>query len=90
MRDPALLRGTGLARPPGLVATFSLWRSTGAMRAYAGGPSGTEHRDAVKAHAERPFHHASAFIRFKPYGAEGEWDGKNPLTGDQPTPAPHA
>jgi hypothetical protein len=90
VRDPALLRGTGLARPPGLVATFSLWQSTGAMRAYAGGPSGTEHRDAVKAHAERPFHHASAFIRFRPYGAEGEWNGKNPLPADRPTPAPPA
>lgn len=90
VRDPALLRGTGLARPPGLVATFSLWRTTRAMRAYAGGPSGAEHRDAVKAHAERPFHHASAFIRFRPYGAEGEWDGENPLGADQPAPAPLA
>lgn len=90
VRDPALLRGTGLARPPGLVATFSLWRNTGAMRAYAGGPSGTEHRDAVKAHAERPFHHASAFIRFRPYGAEGEWSGENPLADDRPAPVPLA
>lgn len=90
VRDPALLRGTGLARPPGLVATFSLWQSTGAMRAYAGGPSRMEHRDAVKAHASRPFHHASAFIRFRPYDAEGEWNGENPLADDQPAPAPLA
>lgn len=90
VRDRSMLRGTGLARPPGLVATFSLWQSTGAMRAYAGGPSGSEHRDAVKAHAERPFHHASAFIRFRPYGAEGEWDGENPLPDAQPAPAPLA
>jgi hypothetical protein len=90
VRDPALLRGTGLARPPGLVATFSLWRNTSAMRAYAGGPSGTEHRDAVKAHAERPFHHASAFIRFRPYGAAGEWDGENPLADGCPALAPLA
>jgi heme-degrading monooxygenase HmoA len=88
VRDASMLRGTGLARPPGLVATFSLWRSTGTMRAYAGGPSGAEHRDAVKAHAERPFHHDSAFIRFRPYGAEGEWNGENPLPDDQPAPAP--
>jgi hypothetical protein len=91
VRDAALLRGTGLARPPGLVATFSLWQSTGAMRAYAGGPSGTEHRDAVKAHAEHPFHHASAFIRFRPYASEGAWDGADPLAGEQerqPAPAP--
>jgi hypothetical protein len=87
VRDPALLRGTGLARPPGLVATFSLWQTTGAMRAYAGGPTGREHRDAVKAHAERPFHHASAFIRFRPYASEGEWDGADPLAGQRHAPA---
>jgi hypothetical protein len=86
--DQAMLRGTGLARPPALVATFSLWQTTKAMRAYAGGAAGAEHRDAVKAHAERPFHHASAFIRFRPYRAEGEWSGENPLADDQPAPAP--
>jgi hypothetical protein len=90
VKDPAMLRGTGLARPPGLVATFSLWRTTREMRAYAGGRSGAEHRDAVRAHAERPFHHASAFIRFRPYGAEGEWDGENPLAEALPAPAPLA
>jgi hypothetical protein len=83
--DPAMLRGTGLARPPALVGTFSLWQTTAAMRTYAGGAA---HRDAVKAHAERPFHHASAFIRFRPYGSEGEWSGENPLADDQPAPAP--
>lgn len=90
VKDPAMLRGTGLARPPGLVATFSLWRTTREMRAYAGGRSGPEHRDAVRAHAERPFHHASAFIRFRPYAAEGEWDGENPLAQALPAPAPLA
>ncbi len=91
VRDPALLRGTGLARPPGLVATFSLWQSTAAMRAYAGGLSGSEHRDAVRAHAKRPFHHASAFIRFRPYASEGAWDGADPLAGEQlGPPAPLA
>ncbi|MEA2141489.1 MAG: hypothetical protein QOC91_1588 [Solirubrobacteraceae bacterium] len=90
VRDPSMLRGIGLARPPGLVATFSLWRTTREMRAYAGGRSGAEHRDAVKAHAERPFHHASAFIRFRPYGAVGEWDGENPLAEAPPAPGPLA
>lgn len=90
VREPSLLRGTGLARPPGLVATFSLWQSIGAMRAYAGGASGVEHRNAVKAHAARPFHHASAFIRFRPYDAEGAWNGENPLADDQPAPVPLA
>lgn len=90
VKDPAMLRGTGLARPPGLVATFSLWRTTREMRAYAGGGSGPGHRAAVKAHAKRPFHHTSAFIRFRPYGAEGEWGGENPLAEALPAPTPLA
>lgn len=80
--DPALLASTGLARPPALVATFSLWRSVAAMRAYAGGANDTAHRDAVRAHAARPFHHESAFVRFRPYRAEGSWDGREPLGGE--------
>lgn len=83
VRDPALLASTGLARPPGLVATFSLWRTTSAMRAYARGERSREHLAAVQAHAARPFHHASAFVRFRPYAAAGEWDGRNPLAVTQ-------
>lgn len=78
--DPSLLRGTGLARPPTLVATFSLWRSVGAMRAYASGSHGTAHRDAVGAHRARPFHRESAFLRFRPYRSRGSWDGGDPLS----------
>jgi hypothetical protein len=85
MADPALLAGTGLARPPRLVATFSLWRSAAAMRAYASGAGGT-HRAAVQADRARAFHHESAFIRFRPYAAEGEWDGRDPLA-EAATPA---
>jgi hypothetical protein len=79
VRDPALLASTGLARPPAFVATFSLWRTVAAMRAYAGGRSDPSHAAAVQAHAARPFHHESAFVRFRPYGAQGDWDGCNPL-----------
>ncbi len=87
VRDPALLASTGLARPPGLVATFSLWRSTSAMRAYAHGASEPAHLAAIQAHAARPFHHESAFIRFRPYAAKGTWDGCNPLaTTESETP----
>jgi len=69
--DPAVTFSTGLARPPGLVATFSLWRSAGEMRAYAYGASGPDHRAAIDAHRARPFHHESAFVRLRPYGADG-------------------
>jgi hypothetical protein len=83
VRDPALLASTGLARPPGLVATFSLWRNTSAMRAYAHGDSEPGHLAAIQAHAARPFHRESAFVRFRPCAAAGTWDGCNPLaTGE--------
>jgi hypothetical protein len=76
--DPALLAGTGLARPPRLVATFSLWGSAAAMRAYAYGTAGA-HEAAIRAHRARPFHHESAFVRFRPYASRGGWNGRDPL-----------
>jgi hypothetical protein len=87
--DPALLAGTGLARPPRLVATFSLWRSSAAMREYAIGAGGS-HAAAVRADRAQPFHHESAFVRFRPYASRGNWDGGDPLAGligTEPSPA---
>jgi hypothetical protein len=81
--DPALLASTGWARPPSLVATFSLWRTTAAMSAYARGHADPQHAEAVRAHSAKPFHHESAFIRFRPYGARGSWDGRDPLASAQ-------
>jgi hypothetical protein len=78
LANPALLAGTGLARPPRLVATFTLWRSAAAMRAYAYDKGGA-HAAAISAHRTRPFHHEAAFVRFRPYASEGSWDGRNPL-----------
>ncbi|HEV7528445.1 MAG TPA: hypothetical protein VGO29_06080 [Solirubrobacteraceae bacterium] len=75
LRSPAMLAATALVRPPTLVATFSLWRSTREMRAYASGGDGPEHVVASRAHAAKPFHHESAFIRFRPYDAQGSWQG---------------
>lgn len=80
VEDPAMLAGTALTLPPRLVATFSLWRSVEAMRAYAQGASGQQHRNAMRANAAQPFHHESAFIRFRPYAAKGLWWGaQDPL-----------
>lgn len=77
--EPSLLAATGLARPPALVGTFSLWKSTAAMRAYVEGKSQPAHSSAVRAHAAKPYHHESAFVRFRPYASEGQWDGRDPL-----------
>jgi hypothetical protein len=75
---PGLLASLGLARPPRLVSTFSIWRSAAAMRDYSYRDGGA-HMAAVQADRERPFHHESAFVRFRPYRSEGEWEGRNPL-----------
>ena len=79
MADPALVVATGFARPPGLLGTFSLWRSTTAMRHYATGRTGPAHRDAILADRARPFTHEKMFIRMRPYAAVGHWDGREPL-----------
>jgi len=78
LASPALLAGIGLARPPRLVATFTLWRSAAAMRSYAY-DSGTPHVSAMAAHKAEPFHREAAFVRFRPYASRGSWDGRDPL-----------
>lgn len=78
VHDPAVLASTALARPPHLVSTFSLWRSAAEMRGYAFDKDGP-HQAAVRADRARPFHHESAFVRFRPYGSQGDWDGRDPL-----------
>lgn len=78
--EPALLAATGLARPPHLVSTFSLWRSAAAMRDYSYRKQGA-HQAAVRNDRARPFHHESAFVRFRPYASHGTWNGRDPLAG---------
>lgn len=70
---PGMLSATGLARPPRLVSTFSLWSSVAAMDDYA--HHGAGHAGALRANAERDFHHESIFIRLRPYAIAGDWDG---------------
>lgn len=86
LATPALVAGTGLARPPRLVATFTLWRSAAEMRAYAYS-AGQAHVGAMAAHRAEPFHHESAFVRFRPYASRGSWDGRDPLADATAAPA---
>jgi hypothetical protein len=76
---PGLIWATGLGRPP-FVATCSLWQSSHAASTYAYGPSDAAHQTAIRTDRARPFHHESAFIRFRPYGSQGRLDGKNRLS----------
>jgi hypothetical protein len=73
-----LLAATGLAHPPRLVSTFSVWATAAAMRAYAHDAAGP-HMAAVRNDRKLRFHHESAFIRFRPYFSAGAWHGRDPL-----------
>ncbi|HEY8581967.1 MAG TPA: hypothetical protein VIL49_03440 [Capillimicrobium sp.] len=85
--DPALLLSTAMAGPPRTVATFSLWRSAEAMRAYAVGP-GTAHAAAMDVNHRRPFHREQLFARFRPSGSRGAWRGAgDPLATGVAAPA---
>lgn len=81
--NPAMVAATGLARPPRLVSTFSIWRNVDTMREYARGHSEGAHPAATRAHRQNSFHHESAFIRFRPYASRGKWDGRDPLAATQ-------
>jgi hypothetical protein len=74
----------GLEGLPNLVSTFSPWRTAAEMRDYATRQGGS-HRTAMARDRERPFHHHSAFIRFRPYETRGECGRFRPLT---PLPQP--
>lgn len=78
LAEPGLIASAGLARPPRLVSTFSIWRSAAEMRDYVTRKGGS-HAAAVSGDRERPFHHESAFIRFRPYASHGSWDGRDPV-----------
>lgn len=83
---PGRLWATALARPP-FVATASVWESTRAITTYAYGTKGEGHPDAMAADVATPFHHRSAFVRFRPYRVEGGLSGKNPLAESTITPS---
>jgi hypothetical protein len=82
---PGLTWATGMARPP-FLSTCSLWQSSDALSAYAFTQGGAHH-GAIAADRGKPFHHQSAFIRFRPYASAGSLDGKNPLREHWLSPA---
>jgi hypothetical protein len=79
---PGLTWATGIARVPKIVSTFSLWESTKGAATYAYGNRQPAHSDAIAKSEVKPFHHQQAFIRFRPYAAQGHLDGRNPLAAE--------
>ena len=75
---PGFLWGTALARPP-FVSTISLWESPAALSTYAYGRGDGAHPAAIDEDRAKPFHHRSAFVRFRVVDEHGSLDGGNPL-----------
>src|SRR5215203_5528699 len=78
LESPGLIWATGMGLPP-FVGTFSLWRESASLMSYAYGTANSRHGAAIARNHQNPFHHLSAFARFRPYAWVGELHGKNPL-----------
>ena len=85
--QPGLLAALGLGEVPLLdQATFSIWRDTASMRAYA--YQGAGHREAIARSKRGDWLSEELFVRFAVLSGSGSWDGRDPLRSASATPTP--
>ncbi|MEO0621220.1 MAG: spheroidene monooxygenase [Pseudomonadota bacterium] len=85
--EPAILFKRGMGEVPYLrQVTFSIWSDLEAMKQFA--YRHPYHRDAARHARERAWFSEELFARFRVLGAEGTWEGADPLATCRPMPFP--